>query len=120
MRTAVGLWHQQVDVLADDFRGAETEYLLGSAIESFHAPVRIDDDDRIDRCVEQGTQILRRRGVLAPGWRRIGHGTQCRLCDNLRLLGIYRSWVRSVRMFSGTATRQHAAHFPVRRTDASE
>jgi hypothetical protein len=54
---AIGLVHEHSHVLAEHVRGAIAEHALGRAIESDDYPDGVDNDDRIDRRIEQGLKL---------------------------------------------------------------
>ena len=52
----IGRRHEHVDVPTDDFGAGIAEQPLGPAIERFDASLRVDDDDAVDRRVDDGSQ----------------------------------------------------------------
>ena len=65
---AIAARHQHRDVAADDVGRGVAEQDFSAGVERFDASVRIDDDDRIDRGVEQRLQ-LDVRATHGIGWR---------------------------------------------------
>jgi hypothetical protein len=53
VRGAVALGHQHADVAAYDLLGAKTEQALGGTVEGLDAALAVDDQHRVDGCVEQ-------------------------------------------------------------------
>jgi hypothetical protein len=54
---AIWLVHEEIDVLAQHVGGGVAEHALGGAVERDDQALHVDDDDPIDRRIEQGLEL---------------------------------------------------------------